>query len=128
MADSVTRVNPGSGVRFRANYKTCEGVLVTRADLTAIKYTVYALDSWKGSRTPVPGHDSVSVSLENFLETGTETDTETGLEFNFSLNISAKENPPFPNVGTEYELEVILYDISEEPHADYVRCYCTTNF
>lgn len=128
MAEYTTRVNPGSGVRFRACYKTCEGVLVTRADLTSIEYTVSALESWKGTRTPVPGHDSVSVSLENFLESGTETDPETGLEYNFSFSISAKENPPFPNVGTEYELEVILYDITGEPHADYVRCYCTTNF
>lgn len=124
----IQRVHPGAGVRVRALYKTCDGVLFTRADASAIKYTVYRIDSWAGSRTPVSGHESVTVPLTDLLESGTLVDAESGKEYNFSTIISAQSVPPFAELGSEYEIEMIVYDLNGEPHADSIVCYSTTSF
>lgn len=128
MASIYQRVHPGAGVRVRALYKTCDGVLFTRADASSIQYTIYRLDGWSGARTPVEGHEAVTVPLSDMLEEGTLTDAETGKEYNFSTVISAQAVPPFAQLGTEYEIEIIVCDLNGEPHADSIICYSTTSF
>lgn len=123
---AVEKFRPAAGCFFQCLEKDCAGTAITQADVASIKYTVYEL-GYGGSRTAVSGHTAVSCSVASCVLNTPETDPETGQDYNIKVPISAVSTPPFPKVGTTYEIEVIMTDQNGEPHTEYKQGICDTN-
>ncbi len=117
-------VNPAAGVRLRALFTDCTGTALSPSDVSAATYTVWALNTWAGTKAAVPNHNNVTIPLTSFLASAT-TDAETGLTYNFNYEISAITSPPFPSNNTHYAIEVIAKDTNGEPHAEFIPCFST---
>lgn len=117
-------VNPAAGVRLRALFTDCTGTTLSPSDVSAATYTVWALNTWAGTKAAVPNHNNVTIPLTSFLASAT-TDAETGLTYNFNYEISAITSPPFPSNNTHYVIEVVAKDTNGEPHAEFIPCFST---
>ena len=123
---ATEKFRPAAGCYFQVLEKDCAGEAITQADVASLKYTVYEL-GYGGSRTAVTGHTNVSCSVASCVLNTPATDPETGEDYNVRVPISAAVNKPFPNVGSTYEIELILTDTNGEPHAEYKQGICDTN-
>ena len=111
---------------------TCSGkrVVTFKKELCLFMYVCIfgcAGPLYGGSRTPVTGHQNVSCSVASCVLNTPATDPETSQTYNVRVPISAAVNKPFPNVGSTYEIELILTDTNGEPHAEYKQGICDTN-
>ena len=122
---ATEKFRPAAGCYFQVLEKDCAGTAITQADVSSIKYTVYEL-GYGNTRTPVTGHQNVSCSVASCVLNTPVTDPETGQDYNVRVPISAAVNKPFPNVGSTYEIELILTDTNGEPHAEYKQGICDT--
>jgi hypothetical protein len=88
------------------------GANIVRADITAIRYSVYLLDDQDpDARTAVANHDNVALSVASVVFDSLQTDATwtvdtTGYNFKHVLNVSS--SPAFSVAGRRYLVEYRL--------------------
>ncbi len=115
-------VSPYGGVTMRLLVTDCLGEPIPSDSIAGITYTVYA--ETYGARTPVVGHEAISVSTACYLE---EKQTSAhGGEYNFEHRISAANALPFPELNQKYCIVYIFTDSIGEPHPHESLCFTET--
>jgi hypothetical protein len=97
-----------------------EGEPITRADITAIAYTVYLLPQPpnSGERTPVDGHEDIPVAVADAMPaalTVPDAWTEDLAGVNFLHTIPIADTPAFTLPRRQYAVDYTLTPASGQP-------------
>lgn len=115
-ADIYCTVHKLGTATFLARVLGPSGAPLTRAEISAIRYSLYLLDDRNpDARTAVPGHEDVSLAVEPVLLTSLETGaiwTRDAQGYNFRHTLGVSIDPAFTLAGRRYLLEYRLSPVA----------------
>jgi hypothetical protein len=97
---------------FLARVVGADGMLVTRAQISAVTYSVFLLDDQDpDSQAAVTGHGGVELAVEDVLYDTLQHDnlwTKDATGYNFKHVLDVSEHPAFAAAGRSYRVQFAL--------------------